>query len=71
MSDFLDERWEQGVEHYPESIALIKLVNDLDTTLALDLKCGGDGDVGETLAYFLDELIDRKIISITINKENA
>lgn len=62
----IENRWEQGIEHYDESVKLIKLIDKLDTECEIDLKMGGDGDIGETLAYFLDELIDRGLIEITI-----
>lgn len=67
MSDFVEQRWENGVDHHPEAIGLVKKINKLDTESLLDFKTGGDGDIGETVAYFLDELIDRGIISITIH----
>jgi hypothetical protein len=60
------ERWEQGIDHYDESIELIRLVNKLDTNDGVGLELGGDGDLGETLAYYLDELIDRGLIEIKI-----
>jgi hypothetical protein len=72
MSDhFIDRRWEQGIPHYNEVTTLIRHINMLDSQGELDFELGGDGDLGETLAYFLDELIDRGIISITINEENV
>lgn len=62
----IDDRWEQGIEHYTESVELIRLVNKLDKLDSLSLDLGGDGDPGETLAYYLDELIDRGLIEIKI-----
>lgn len=62
----IEERWEQGIEHHNESVKLIKLINKLDTNDELCLDLGGDGDLGETLAYYLDELIDRDLIEIKI-----
>lgn len=58
--------WESGIEHHDESVQLIKLVNKLDTDDSVGLDLGGDGDLGETLAYFLDELINRGVIEIKI-----
>ena len=66
MSDIAENRWEQGIEHYTESVELIRLVNKLDKLDSLSLDLGGDGDTGETLAYFLDELIERGVIEIKI-----
>lgn len=63
-----DERWEQGIEHHPESIALIHAMRKVDEDSQADdlLELGGDGDEGEILAYLLDECIDRGYISIQI-----
>lgn len=61
-----DDRWEQGIDHYDESVKLIRMINQLDTDDSLGLDLGGDGDPGETLAYLLDELIQRGVIEITI-----
>jgi len=61
-----DERWEEGHPHHVEAEQLIRLVDKLDDECYLDLKMGGDGDLGETLAYYLDELIDRGLIEIKI-----
>ena len=67
------DRWSEGIDHEPESMALIRLMAELDYRECdggmADLKVGGDGDNGESLAYLLDELIDRGIITITIHKE--
>jgi hypothetical protein len=49
---------EERDEHFPESIGLIKAIDKLDGDGALDLKFGGDGDLGETIADFIDELIE-------------
>lgn len=63
-----DDRWDRAEEHYDESIELIRLINELDEDSdSLDLRLGGDGDAGEVLAYFLDELIASGKIEITIN----
>jgi len=67
MTSIADKRWEDGIDHYPESLQLVKLVNKLDKEDSLGLELGGDGDPGETLAYFLDELIQRGKIEIKIN----
>ena len=62
----VDRRWKSDTPHYPEAVRLVKLVDNLDTPGHLDLKMGGDGDMGETLAYYLDELIDLGMIAIRI-----
>lgn len=62
----IDGRWEEGIPHYPEAEQLIRLVDKLDKDDALQLDMGGDGDPGETLAYFLDVLIENDIVEIKI-----
>jgi hypothetical protein len=67
MSDKIDVaevRWENGTDHHEVSEALVRAIANLDVDYTLDLKMGGDGDVGETLAYYIDELIDRGDFSI-------
>lgn len=54
-----DRRWEQGVPHHEVSVRIIQTVREIDQNLAADLKMGGDGDNGETIAYLLDEAIDQ------------
>ena len=61
-----DLRWEEGISHFPESEKLIRLISGLDLDDSLNLKMGGDGDMGETLAYFLDELIETGRIYIEV-----
>ena len=61
----ITKRWEEGMEHHPESEHLAKLLFDLDRDYGGDYFCwksGGDGDNGEHLMYCLDiyfEKIDR------------
>lgn len=50
-----------------ESRKLLYLINELDVDLCLDLKIGGDGDPGEILIDFIDELIKSGRITIIIN----
>lgn len=53
----MNARWENGVEHHPESEKIIRALRDLDGKLlnyALDISVGGDGDNGETMMYLLD-----------------
>lgn len=53
----INKRWEQGIEHHPESVKLYKRIADLDYKHGDDFFCfkqGGDGDNGEHLMYLLD-----------------
>lgn len=56
----VDERWEQGIEHDPRSIALAKAIEKLDFENGdfFCFKFGGDGDNGEQLLYLLDIYFD-------------
>ena len=62
----INRRWENGVPHHPQSISILKRVNELDWELldgALDLKTGGDGDSGETLMYLLDIFFEERDVA--------
>jgi len=53
----INKRWEQGMDHHPESIKTVKALGDLDFYLGGDMLCvksGGDGDNGEHMMYLLD-----------------
>lgn len=53
-----EERWEQGIDHDPRSEDLFNFMrkyDDIFNRSGLDLKCGGDGDIGEELMYLMDE----------------
>lgn len=53
----IGERWQQGLDHHPKSVALFKWLADFDYKECGDTfhwKSGGDGDNGETLMYQLD-----------------
>lgn len=53
----VNKRWESGTPHHPKSAELMKRMSDLDWELldgGLDLKCGGDGDIGESIMYLMD-----------------
>ena len=53
----INKRWEQGVEHHPQSISMYNTIAALDFKYAGDsfsFSSGGDGDNGETLMYLLD-----------------
>jgi len=53
----IGKRWEQGINHHPESYKLYKRIAELDLKHGDDFFCfkkGGDGDNGEHLMYLLD-----------------
>ena len=60
------DRWGQGIDHHPMSLALMKFVADHDYKDYKDYFCwktGGDGDNGESLMYQMDpffEWLDRQ-----------
>ena len=60
------DRWSEGIEHHPKSIAIMSFLSEHDFNDFGDYfgwKMGGDGDNGETLMYQLDayfELQDLK-----------
>jgi hypothetical protein len=58
----IEERWEQGVDHHPKSVALYEAIAKIDREDNDDSMCwtrGGDGDNGESLMYLLDVYFDR------------
>lgn len=61
ISITMDERWELGVNHHPKTEELINSIMEIDKEWGwpLDMKFGGDGDEGETLAYILDAHFER------------
>ena len=53
----LNKRWEEGVDHHPASLKLMKNVAAADWLFNDDMFCwktGGDGDNGEFLMYLMD-----------------
>jgi hypothetical protein len=53
----ISKRWETGLPHHPNSIALFKDISAIDYKYGNDTLCwksGGDGDNGEYLMYALD-----------------
>lgn len=58
----IDKRWEEGMDHHPESIRLMKelqAVDKLNGYVAEDLlETGGDGDSGETLMFLMDVVFE-------------
>lgn len=66
----VNKRWEDGTPHHPKSLELMKRLGELDWELCdghLDLKTGGDGDIGESIMYLMDiyfEEQDADIIAV-------
>lgn len=57
------DRWEKGIPHHPRSEELLEFMDKADWLLnsgALDLKSGGDGDIGENMMYLMDAFFDAK-----------
>ena len=58
MKPTLDERYEQGIDHDPRSIAIyrhVKKLDDEECEGSLRLTSGGDGDNGEHIMYLMDD----------------
>lgn len=67
------DRWSDGVDHEPESKALVELIADMDYLHFNDYFCfklGGDGDNGEILMYIIDALIENGLIEIKIGRQS-
>lgn len=63
------DRWSDGIDHEPGSIELVELIKTMDIENFGDyfeLKTGGDGDNGETLAYIIDALIENGLVEIKL-----
>jgi hypothetical protein len=59
----ITKRWEDGIDHHPESVRLMEELGAVDFELCGDYFCwkwGGDGDNGETLMYELDIIFERR-----------
>ncbi len=57
------DRWENGIDHHPKSIEIMKFISEIDFKVYGDYFCwkfGGDGDNGETLMYELDAFFEAK-----------
>lgn len=66
----INKRWEEGMDHHPESIKVIEALGKLDYYLGNDnlcVKTGGDGDNGEHMMYLLDIYFEAKDKGIDIN----
>lgn len=58
-----ETRWEQGLPNNPKSISLARHIGMIDYIYnndKLNLKFGGDGDLGEDLIYILDMIFERQ-----------
>ena len=53
-----EERWEEGIDHHPESYEVAKIIHQYDTFGLYEF--GGDGDNGEELLYYLDIYFEGK-----------
>tara|TARA_R100001480_G_C4732518_1_gene181151 strand:- start:1151 stop:1378 length:228 start_codon:yes stop_codon:yes gene_type:complete len=59
----INNRWEQGTPHHPESEKLMEELMEVDFKYCDDYFCwkkGGDGDNGETFMYELDIIFERR-----------
>lgn len=71
----IGDRWENGIQHHPKSVQIMKHLESIDFQLYNDYfgwTSGGDGDNGETLMYQLDvffEAQDRGEIPLVSSKE--
>ena len=57
----INNRWENGINHHPESERLADEIDSIDWLYLNDFfgfKFGGDGDNGEFLLYILDILFE-------------
>ena len=57
------DRWSEGADHHPTSLALMKFISDVDFEAYGDHFCwkfGSDGDNGETLMYQMDAFFEAK-----------
>lgn len=59
----LNTRWEEGMDHHPESQAVVRAMSRIDSLLggdSLDISTGGDGDNGESMMFCLDVYFEAK-----------
>ena len=59
--DATADRWSAGLPHHPDAEKIARTIGNLDFMFfgdSFELKFGGDGDSGETLAYILDVYFD-------------
>ena len=59
----INKRWEEGFDHHPRSLELLKKIQDVDFIWNNDYfqwKYGGDGDNGEFLMYVLDIIFEEQ-----------
>lgn len=53
----ITKRWEEGIPHHPQSVALFTFLRQIDLLYGGDYfkwKVGGDGDNGEHMLYEMD-----------------
>jgi len=57
-----ESRWENGVDHHPDAVELMRHLRFLDNINGdyFDWRTGGDGDNGEELLYHLDMFFEMK-----------
>jgi len=66
----INHRWENGVDHHPESENIIRTLSRLDAAAlgcTLDISYGGDGDNGETMMYLLDIMFEARDKGVDVN----
>jgi hypothetical protein len=54
------ERWEQNIPHHSNSVRVKKLIDKIQEKEDHGIKFGGDGDLGETILYILDEYFEQE-----------
>ena len=57
------KRWEEGIDHHPKSIELMKFLKEHDfhdNDDSFEWKVGGDGDNGENLMFEMDVYFEQK-----------
>ena len=57
------DRWSDGTDHHPQSVALMRYLAEIDFKHYGDSFCwkmGGDGDNGETLMYEMDSYFEQE-----------
>jgi len=60
-----NKRWEDGIDHHPESERLMEFIAEYDFHQNDDYFCwkkGGDGDNGEELMYLMDAYFEYRDI---------
>ena len=63
--DKIEKRWEHGIPHHP---FMEQLLRDAVRAGELDIKFGGDGDLGEDLLLALSYIIKRDSYTIASHR---